>query len=214
MVSGLTLSKAEKVWRPTQSLGGVVRCGPSPISVNTVPGLRAVHGFKANTQKSKNFYNVFAHFFHSDSTLTTIDPVVHGKKRRILSQVLSGNMIKKMEERILKHVRVFCDCMKGQYAQTISKSVDQKWSPAQSSSSWTSRLTFDIMGDLAFGRYFDMLKSDNNRLILDLLPNSVHGLRLVSARSRPQRDLALMLSVRLVSELTGRTHARITQAKA
>ena len=41
---------------------------------------------------------------------------------------------------------------------------------------------FDIMGDLAFGRQFDMLKSDVNRWILDLLPDGVHGLLLVSMR--------------------------------
>lgn len=166
-------------YRLHQKYGSVVRYGPNRISVNTIAGLKAVHGFKANTQKSKHFYNVFAHFFHSDSIQTTIDPIVHGKKRRVLSQALSGSMIKKMEERILKHVRVFCDCMKDQHAQTISKSVDQKWSPFRNLSSWASRLTFDIMGDLAFGRHFDMLKSSANRWILDVLPNGVHGLILV-----------------------------------
>ncbi len=87
-----------------------------------------------------------------------------------------------MEERILRHVRVFCDCMEGQHVQTTSEPVVRLWSPAQNLSDWASRLMFDIMGDLAFGRQFDMLKSDVNRWILDLLPDGVHGLLLVSMR--------------------------------
>ncbi len=92
-------------------LGDVVRYGPNRISSNTAVGLREIYGSKANTQKSSGFYNAFAHFFHSDSTLTIVDRAVHGRKRRVMSQALSGNMVKAMEDHILKHVNVFCNCM-------------------------------------------------------------------------------------------------------
>ena len=88
--------------------------------------------------------------------------------------------MKKMEERILRHIRVFCDCMEGQHSRITNKSIDKKWSSPRNLSRWTSRLTFDVMGDLAFGQQFDTLKSDANRWILDVLPDGVHGLVLVS----------------------------------
>lgn len=68
--------------------GDVVRYGPNRISINTAAGLKKVYGSKANTQKSRSFYNVFAHFFHSDSTLTIVDRAVHGRKRRVMAQAL------------------------------------------------------------------------------------------------------------------------------
>ena len=161
--------------------GNIVRYGPNRISVNTVSGLQKAHGPKANTQKSQDFYNVFRHFFGSDSTLTTIDAESHGRKRRLLSQALSGKMVKAMENHILKHVRTFCDCVDGKpETSDQSPSGSDGWGQAVDISTWTSRLTFDVMGDVAFGRTFEMLKDSTNRYILDILPHGVHGLYLVS----------------------------------
>ena len=90
-------------------LGGVVRYGPNRISINTAAGLRETYGSKAKTQKSSGVYNVFAHFFHSDSTLTIVDRAVHGREGRFMSQALAENMLRAMENQCLKHVNVFCN---------------------------------------------------------------------------------------------------------
>ena len=160
-------------------LGDVVRYGPNRISINTAAGLREIYGFKANTQKSSSFYNVFAHFFHSDSTLTIVDRAVHGRKRRVMSQALSAPMVKAMEDHILKHVNIFCNCVIGRTDGSETKATTD-WSSARNMTTWSSRLTFDVMGDVAFGRTFEMLKSETNRYILDIIPDGVHGLNLVS----------------------------------
>ena len=170
-----------------------MRYGPNRISVNTVNGLQKAHGPKANTQKSRDFYGVFRHFFGSDSTLTTIDAPTHARKRRLLSLALSGTMIKAMEGHILKHVRTFCDCMRTEsLSLDESHPVDNRWSSALDISIWTTRLTFDVMGDVAFGRTFEVLKDNTNRYILDILPYGVHGLYLVRCTlsfSLAQQDL-------------------------
>ena len=90
-------------------LGGVVRYGPNRISINTAAGLRETYGSKAKTQNSSGVYNVFAHFFHSDSTLTIVDRAVHGREGRFMSQALGENMLRAMENQCLKHVNVFCN---------------------------------------------------------------------------------------------------------
>ena len=172
-------------------VGNVVRYGPNRISVNTVTGLQKAHGYKANTQKSRDFYGVFRHFFGSDSTLTTIDAASHGRRRRLLSHALSGNMIKAMENHILKHVRTFCDCMGGKIETSDrSHSFGDEWGHAMNISTWISRLTFDVLGDVAFGRTFEVLKDSTNRYVLDVLPRGVHGLYLVSCA------LVLFLGIR------------------
>ena len=96
-----------------------------------------------------------------------------------MSQALSGNMVKAMEDHILKHVNIFCKCMIGQTGGSETKATSG-WSPARNMTTWSSRLTFDVMGDVAFGRTFEMLISETNRYILDILPDGVHGLNLVS----------------------------------
>ena len=163
-----------------QYSGSVVRYGPNRISINTAEGLREIYGAKAKAQKCTEFYNVFAHFFRSDSTLTTIDAIAHGRKRRVLAQALSGSKIKAMEDHILKHVRIFCNIVGSHTNHSTGKSIIHEWSPPHDISKLTSHLTFDVMGDLAFGYEFDMLKSSGNRYILDLLPDGVHGLNVVS----------------------------------
>ncbi len=162
-------------------IGSVIRYGPNRISVNTASGLQQTHGPKANTQKSWHFYNGFRHFFGSDSRLVTIDAASHARKRRLISQAFSGKMIKAMENHILKHVRTFCDCMGGKPDTSDQNlSLSDEWGYAMDISTWTSRLTFDVMRDVAFGRTFKVMKDSANRYILDILPHGVHGLYLVS----------------------------------
>ena len=95
-----------------------------------------------------------------------------------MSQALSGNMVKAMEDHVLKHVDIFCNCMINQTDGAETMAV-MNWSSARNMTAWSSRLTFDVMGDVAFGRTFEMLTSEANRYILDILPNGVHGLNLV-----------------------------------
>lgn len=84
-----------------------------------------------------------------------------------------------MENHVLKFVNVFCNCMVGQTDGSEPKATSG-WSPARNKTIWSSRLTFDVIGDVAFGRTFEMLITETNRYILDILPNGVHGLNLVS----------------------------------
>ena len=154
----------------TQQPGDVVRYGPNRISVNTNTGLREIYGFRANTHKSRNFYNVFIHFFHSDSTLTVIDPTEHGKRRRILAQAVSGGAIQAMEDQILVKARLFCGSLQG----------NAGWSSARNISTSVRYLTFDILSDIALGRSFDMLTSETHRHIIGVLSDGVQGLNFVS----------------------------------
>ncbi len=39
---------------------------------------------------------------------------------------------------------------------------------------WCNYLTFDIMGDLVFGKAFGMLERPDNRFAIDLIGNAAH----------------------------------------
>jgi Cytochrome P450 len=59
-----------------------------------------------------------------------------------------------MEEYVLKHIRTFVEKI-GPAENEQSSTVDL--------GEWANYLTFDVMGEVAFGRDFDMMMTDDNR---------------------------------------------------
>lgn len=163
-----------------------MRYGPSRVSINTSSALHDIYNHKANVQKS-DYYSIFSHYFKAPSVLTAITAKEHGRKRRIVSQGLSDSAIQAMEGHVLKNVRKFCSKLiyKDIFEnETPSKrpETSEGWGSPKNMTRWTNYLTFDIMGDLCFSQSFDMLDSMNNHYMLDVLPEGVRGLNVVSYR--------------------------------
>ena len=93
-----------------------------------------------------------------------------------------------MEKYILHNVRSFTDGLmtnrwnntKDQIALT-EKSENRTsmvsvggWGPAQNMADWCNYLTFDIMGDLCFGKAFNMLESPSNHFAADMIGMAAH----------------------------------------
>ena len=154
--------------------------------MNSNEGLKQIYGMKCNTLKA-SYYNTFAHVFKGDSSNTIVNPVKHGRKKRVLTQALSESSVRAMEEHILINVRRFCDLM----GDKLSVGSDPRsgpqdggspgsgWSSPKNMTRWAGCLTFDIMGDICFSHSFEMLQREDNRFILDLLPKGVQGMNIV-----------------------------------
>lgn len=181
----------------------MVRFGPNRISINSPEGLKAIYGSHTNTQKSR-FYSVFNHFFDVPSTETTIDRDEHARKRRILSRALSDNALKGMENAVLDAFNQFCDQLSVPEQREISLDAwtsNQRWSPPQDMARLMSFMTFDIMGDICFGRNFETLVGEKNRDLIRIISDGAQALNAVSVGlawlSRPfyeTRFLADMLA--------------------
>lgn len=85
-----------------------------------------------------------------------------------------------MEKYILANVRTFCTNL-GQPKASSEKSTSG-WSVAQNMSDWCNYLTFDVMGDLCFGKAFEMLENASNHHVIDLIGNAAHTHLIVSTR--------------------------------
>jgi len=168
--------------------GDIVRFGPNRISINTNEGLKNIYGKKANTRKSTSYYSVFAYVFKGDSSLTTIDPIVHGQKRRVVSQALSENACRELEPIVLENIRLFCASL-GEDAEREAGIPDnmeeslKSWSSPKNITLWTDYLTFDVMASVCFSSSFEMLSKEDNRYILDTLPIAVNALNMVGHMS-------------------------------
>ena len=173
--SFVSLSRSSRL-----SKGHVFRYGPNSLSINSNTALKTIYGHRANVKKSQ-FYSVFPPTKDTFNTHSSIDKASHARKRRVLSHAFSDSAIKSMEKYILGNVRTFCSALGSKPAFTTDKTDEKaQWSVAQNMADWCNYLTFDVMGDLCFGKAFEMLENRTNRHVIDLIGSAAHMHLIVS----------------------------------
>lgn len=160
-------------WRCHERYGPIVRFGPNSLSFNTNTALKDIYGFKANVRKS-DFYSAFPATKDAYSTHSAIDRAQHARKRRVLSHAFSDAAIKSMENHVLAHVRQFCTNLGQNDSTALARDEKREWTPAKNISDQANYLTFDVMGDLCFGKAFGMLERPDNRFAIDMVTNAAH----------------------------------------
>jgi cytochrome P450 len=161
-------------WRCHEKYGNVVRFGPNSVSFNTSTALHDIYGFKRNVRKA-DFYSAFPVTKDAYSTHSAIDRSQHARKRRVLSHAFSDVALKSMENHILAHVRQFCLNLGEKDTTTVvPRDEKREWTPAKNISDQANYLTFDVMGDLCFGKAFGMLERPDNRFAIDMVSNAAH----------------------------------------
>ncbi|DAA73871.1 TPA_exp: putative Cytochrome P450 benzoate 4-monooxygenase [Trichophyton benhamiae CBS 112371] len=152
-----------------EKYGTHVRVAPNFISVNTVQGLHDIYGHGKKVKKS-NFYNAFPAIKGVYNTHNVIDKTIHGRKRRVLSQAFSENALKGMEDVMLTNVRQFCDIMGGDAPGLDSdRFLNEKGVATRNMADWFAYLTYDVMGELCFGKSFGMLIERGKRDVIALV---------------------------------------------
>ncbi|TVY75627.1 Cytochrome P450 monooxygenase apf7 [Lachnellula suecica] len=149
--------------------GKIVRYGPNRVSINSATALRTIYSPKANCRKSSHFA-VFPRFFHSWSTQTIVDTKKfnHSQKRRVISQALHGEAMKSINESIHRNLDRLC--------ATLTDGDGSEWSAATNLSEILSYLSFDIMGDVCFGRSFKMIEDPENRYMIKVISDGAQCL--------------------------------------
>lgn len=143
--------------------GKVVRFGPNCLSFNSSAALKDIYGFRANVGKAE-FYDAFVH--PAPNTHNSRDKDVHARKRRVLSHAFSDSATKEMQRYILNNVRMFCE----QVGSLTGASEERKgWTVPKNMSDWTSYLAMDVLGDLSFGKAFQLLEKEDNRFAIKLV---------------------------------------------
>ena len=167
-------------WRCHEKYGNIVRFGPNSLSFNSNTALKEIYGYKANVRKA-DFYLAFWATKDAFSTHSAVDRTAHARKRRVLSHAFSDGAMRSMEKYILAQVRQFCANLgeksdvrqSGCFGGVLAEKSDE-WTEPKNISDQANYLTFDIMGDLAFGKAFGMLERPDNRFAIDLVENAAH----------------------------------------
>lgn len=149
---------------------------PNFVSVNTVEGLHDIYGHGKKIKKAE-FYNAFPAIKGVYNTHNAIDKTLHGRKRRVLSQAFSDNALKGMESVMLLHIRQLCSILggsgKGQEKETKSTVYNM--------ADWFSYLSYDVMGELCFGKSYDMLIDGAKRRMIGLVDRAAFRHYVVSS---------------------------------
>ncbi|KAL4802453.1 cytochrome P450 [Aspergillus unguis] len=148
--------------------GDHVRLAPNFVSINTVEGLQRIYGH-GNRFRKADFYNGFLAIPGVYNTHNSIDKVVHGRKRRVLSQAFSDNALKGMENVMLLHVRQLCSIL-GRERPSPEADKGATFNMAN----WFGYLTYDVMGELCFGKSFDMLIDGAKRRMVHLVDRAAY----------------------------------------
>lgn len=76
---------------------------------------------------------------------------------------------------LIQNVKTFQDVI------VQSSKDDEDWSQPFNMSQWSTYLNYDIMGDLVFGRRFDLMTSNSHRFVARLIMNSTAFIYTVSS---------------------------------
>lgn len=136
-----------------------MRSGPNTLLFSTRSSLNDIYGVRANIRKTDT-WAAYSASRRNPNILSAIDKNVHAFKRRALAAALSDRGLKDLEARILGHVEDFVALL----GTDDEPSEDASgWKHAKPIATMCEWLSFDIIGEITYGRSFDMLHSTRLR---------------------------------------------------
>lgn len=143
------------LWKQFQIYGSPFRPDPNTVLFCDPEAYSDIYGLKSNVRRSR-FYEAFKRNDVEQTTLTTIDVTAHARKRKLLTQCFTEKSIRTASAFIITHVNRWNQLMMDENTSIT------EWSRPVDLSKRFDSLIFDIMGDLCFGKSFDIKEPGEN----------------------------------------------------
>ncbi|KJZ73697.1 hypothetical protein HIM_06815 [Hirsutella minnesotensis 3608] len=145
------------LWQQFQIHGNRIRATPNTVLFCDPSAYAEIYGNKSNVRRS-HFYTAFRRKHSEPTTLNTIDVAVHAQKRKLLNVCFTDKLVRAASPFIARHV--------DRWNQLMVDEINDKdeWSAPVNFAHKVDELVFDIIGDLSFGRSFDIKEPRNNPL--------------------------------------------------
>ncbi len=149
---------------PIRVAGPVLRIAPNHISIANPDALQVIYGHQSRTLKS-DFYDAFVSI--TRGLFNTRSRPEHTRKRKLVSALFSTYNVTQFEFNIRECLTAFVGQFDRLAADVVDKvhggkgqqrDTDYTW-VQMDVLSWFNYLAFDIIGDLAFGSPFGMIKA-------------------------------------------------------
>ncbi|KAL8937323.1 MAG: hypothetical protein Q9216_004481 [Gyalolechia sp. 2 TL-2023] len=139
------------IWQCHKLYGPVFRYRPDGLLFNSPQANRDIYEGNPNVRKG-NFYLMYHRKAGGGNTWNCVDKVKHTRKRRILNAALSDKALKTFEGYVIQHIDRWCELI----------GADNDWSKPRNMAGWSDCLVFDILGELLYGRSFNIKEPGDN----------------------------------------------------
>ncbi|KAJ5557044.1 hypothetical protein N7494_000959 [Penicillium frequentans] len=150
-------AKNFRLYEETQKLhekyGDYVRIGPTELSISDPAAVKLIYSSQAKTQKGP-WYNCIE---PRVSLQTDRDKASHARRRKTWDQGFSSQALRDYEPRVVHYTT--------QLMQAIEKGLNEPMNMTK----WFNLYSIDVMGDLSFGKSFDMLADNEDKYFYNQL---------------------------------------------
>lgn len=133
--------------------GPTFRYRPDAVLINKPTAYRTIFGPKGNVKKS-DYYRVWPRSAEVTSTWNVTDIPSHARKRRVLNQTFS--------EKALRSIEPFVHSNTDRWLDLIEQNAADKQQSLNMAHE-INHLVFDILGDLCFGKSFEMKEPGSDK---------------------------------------------------
>lgn len=144
--------------------GSTIRVYPNGVLFQSPRAFRDIYNAKSNVKRSKT-YEAWQRNEEDVNTLNTSHVALHHRKRRILNSVFTETSVRAAGLFINKHV--------DRWNELLPDGDGKDWSQPKNLADWSDCLVFDILGDLCFGRSFEIKEPGDNSL--RNIPHAIHS---------------------------------------
>lgn len=145
------------MWQQFQIYGDRIRVAPNLVLFRDPESYADIYGVKSNVRRSQ-LYDAISRNHNEINTLSTSNDAIHARKRKILNQCFTEKSIRAASGFIIRHVDRWNQLITNRSGSTA------EWSETIDFSEEAEKLVFDIMGDLSFGKSFDLKEPGHNPL--------------------------------------------------
>lgn len=145
------------LWQLFQIYGKRIRVAPDLVLFCDPKAHAAIYGMKSNVRRS-TFYVGLTKNIREKTTLNTIDPMEHAQRRKMLNKCFTDNSVTAVSAFVGEHIDRWHHILLDEHDSTT------QWSASIDLGEKMDHLVFDIMGDLCFGRSFNVKEPGDNPL--------------------------------------------------
>jgi len=132
-----------------------VRQGPNSLAFFTHSANAEIYGVRSNVSKTDGYATMSPS--SQPNLISAVDKNVHAWKRRVISQVMTDQFMREMQDRIVSHIRDFVSMLGNDADVPAGSPVVEGWAPPKDLGVACDWLTFDVISDLIYGKALGML---------------------------------------------------------
>ncbi|KAK4210068.1 cytochrome P450 [Rhypophila decipiens] len=157
-----------------EKYGPVFRISPNELSFASTASWKAIYGYPPAGQDQLikgEFYDIFGAAYKTGCIGSERDPAVHSRKKKKLTAAFSSKALADQEPIVQACLDRFVDKLGPMSQKSDGKGINVVL--------WLEMITFDILGEMAFGEGFDCVQNEKHHAWMDLILKHLFEVTLV-----------------------------------